>query len=111
MRKYALPSLVLSGCIALAGCSPTVAPLQATTVTAIESYLCPTYGEVRLTVGQSQVVFETAAKGLEILTGASPTYYGDEISITLLNFDGNSPRAFLLSEPGAQETCLNNGLG
>ncbi len=99
MNNLALTSMIVAGCLAAAGCVPTVTTTSAPPAGASYNYAC-SYGTMTVVVGNGTA---TAYSGgtANTYSGGPYAFYGEEESLTFSSDFSSVVWAGL----GEQETC------
>ncbi|MCW5714432.1 MAG: hypothetical protein KIT43_07975 [Bauldia sp.] len=109
MKHRAFVPAVVAGCIAAAGCTPVPAPPMAAQLDHIVMVLdfdCTGGGAVSARITGTRIELSTSS-GSKVYTGAHPTYFGHEASIS---FD-RGYSTLVLAAAGEQQTCTLTGTG
>ncbi len=99
MRNLALTSMIVAGCLAAAGCVPTVTTTSAPSAGTSYSYACSS-GTMTIVIGNGTATAYNGGSGYTY-TGGPYAYYGEEESLTFASDFSSVVWAGL----GEQETC------
>lgn len=105
MRQRAFMPVVIAGSIATAGCVSeplaTLSTAQLDHIVMVLDFACSDGRTAAATITGTRIELSTPA-GSKVYTGAYPTYFGHEASLSFAGAFGS----FVLTEPVGEQTCL-----
>jgi hypothetical protein len=108
MKQAAIMAAFAAGSIAAAGCVPVPPPLPMATqldhIVMVLDFACADGAEVSASITGTRIELSTSSFS-KVYTGAYPTYFGHEASVSFAGTYGS----FVRTEPGVRQTCVLTG--